>query len=125
VDKDDRIAALEAYSERLRDRIDALEAALGMTITPWVGLGLTPTEARLFGLLVSREQATKAQMLAAIEKPGADDAPEIKIVDVLVCKVRKKIALFGLSIETVWGHGYRMPPLSRERAKALIERAAA
>lgn len=40
---------------------------------------------------------------------GGMDEPELKIIDVFVCKLRKKIsaALQGDScIETVWGRGY-------------------
>ena len=33
--------------------------------------------------------------------------PEPKIVDILVCKLRRKIAGSGFVIETVWGQGYR------------------
>jgi two-component system cell cycle response regulator CtrA len=38
------------------------------------------------------------------------DEPELKIIDVFICKVRKKLAEAGAPklIETVWGRGYRM-----------------
>ena len=42
---------------------------------------------------------------------GGIDEPEIKIIDVFVCKLRKKLAeATGGShyIETVWGRGYRL-----------------
>jgi len=42
---------------------------------------------------------------------GGMDEPEIKIIDVFICKLRKKLeaALDGASlIETVWGRGYRV-----------------
>jgi two-component system cell cycle response regulator CtrA len=43
------------------------------------------------------------------------DEPELKIIDVFVCKLRKKLALAAGGenyIETVWGRGYvlRDPP---------------
>ncbi|MGH7120986.1 MAG: response regulator transcription factor CtrA [Acetobacteraceae bacterium] len=39
---------------------------------------------------------------------GGMDEPEIKIIDVFICKLRKKLARAGLGslIETVWGRGY-------------------
>jgi two-component system cell cycle response regulator CtrA len=40
---------------------------------------------------------------------GGRDEPEIKIIDVFICKLRKKLAnvSFGKNyIETVWGRGY-------------------
>jgi DNA-binding response OmpR family regulator len=38
----------------------------------------------------------------------ADEEPEIKIIDVWVCKLRKKLRPLGVNIETVWGRGYRL-----------------
>ena len=42
---------------------------------------------------------------------GGLDEPEVKIIDVFICKLRKKLA--GASggqnyIETVWGRGYAL-----------------
>ena len=39
---------------------------------------------------------------------SGSDMPEIKIIDVFVCKVRKKLGDAGQFIETVWGRGYTM-----------------
>lgn len=52
-------------------------------------------------------------------KPGEE--PEIKIVDVLVCKVRKKLTPIGVRIDTAWGKGYglaldRKPIIATEAA---------
>ena len=40
---------------------------------------------------------------------GGMDEPELKIIDVFVCKLRKKLSTVtggGNYIETVWGRGY-------------------
>jgi two-component system cell cycle response regulator CtrA len=39
---------------------------------------------------------------------GGIDEPEVKIIDVFICKLRKKLAQAGASdlIGTVWGRGY-------------------
>lgn len=34
------------------------------------------------------------------------EMPEIKIIDVFVCKLRKKLEPLGLYIGTIWGRGY-------------------
>lgn len=44
---------------------------------------------------------------------------ELKIVDVYICKIRKKIAPLGLHIETIWGQGYAFP--DRDRLFKMIE----
>lgn len=40
------------------------------------------------------------------------DEPEIKIIDVFVCKLRKKLKPLGVEIQTVWGSGYRLLPVA-------------
>lgn len=39
-------------------------------------------------------------------RPG--DEPEMKIVDVLICKLRRKVAPLGIRIDTAWGRGYAL-----------------
>jgi two-component system cell cycle response regulator CtrA len=54
---------------------------------------------------------------------GGMDEPELKIIDVFVCKLRKKLSIATAGenyIETVWGRGYvlRDPPADAEGASA-------
>lgn len=51
---------------------------------------------------------------------GGMDEPEIKIIDVFVCKLRKKLAQAGASelIVTVWGRGYMVREPSGSGASA-------
>jgi two-component system cell cycle response regulator CtrA len=42
---------------------------------------------------------------------GGMDEPELKIIDVFMCKLRKKLAVVSGGadyIETVWGRGYML-----------------
>ena len=52
---------------------------------------------------------------------GGMDEPEVKIVDVFICKLRKKIEHMNdgeSHIETVWGRGYVMrEPHTSDSAK--------
>jgi two-component system cell cycle response regulator CtrA len=52
---------------------------------------------------------------------GGMDEPELKIIDVFMCKLRKKLANASGGknyIETVWGRGYVMrQPTDEEEAK--------
>jgi len=72
---------------------------------------LTRQEMALFTTLYNAKGAvrSKEQLLAAVTS-FIDDEPEIKIVDVFVCKIRKKFAGLNVAIETVWGTGYRLMP---------------
>jgi two-component system cell cycle response regulator CtrA len=51
---------------------------------------------------------------------GGMDEPELKIIDVFICKLRKKLkAVAGDHyIETVWGRGYMLHDPHEERAAA-------
>jgi two-component system cell cycle response regulator CtrA len=70
---------------------------------------LTPKEFDILETLLLRKGAlvTKEQALERIY--SGRDEPVIKIIDVLICKLRKKLAdARGFEIKTVWGRGYTL-----------------
>ena len=70
---------------------------------------LTGKEYQVLELLVVRRDTAVTKEMMLNHLYGGVDEPEIKIIDVFVCKLRKKIrAMTGASIETVWGRGYLM-----------------
>lgn len=79
---------------------------------------LTGKEFALLRLLMLRKNMvlTKEAILAQLY--GGMDEPEIKIIDVFVCKIRKKLAHAGLNdfVGTVWGRGYMV----RDRAESNV-----
>lgn len=99
-----------AEIEVLREKVRQLELMLAPPgyVVP-IEWRLTVHEARIFCYLLTRPMATKDQLMAALYSDRVDEAPEIKIVDVFVCKLRKKIAPFGVKIATHWGQGYGLP----------------
>jgi two-component system cell cycle response regulator CtrA len=107
VDESARIKALEAENERLSQRVEQLEASMGVVgFTPPVEWRLTGSETRVMGVLLKREVATKDAIMAALYCADARDEAEVKIVDVFICKIRKKLKPFGIQIATRWGQGY-------------------
>ncbi len=52
-----------------------------------------------------------------------DDTPQVKICDVFICKIRRKMmeAQTLIHIETVWGRGWRLEPESLNRLKGVVE----
>ena len=122
MDQTERLKALEAENERLQDRILVLEDLLGIGLEWPLFLGLTPHEGKVLGALMRREVQSKEGLLLALygHKPDGD-MPEIKIIDVFICKVRKKLARFGITIDTLWGQGYRLQPTMREKIKATVD----
>ena len=69
---------------------------------------LTSKEYAILELLVMRRGVVLTKDAFLNHLYGGIDEPEIKIIDVFVCKLRKKLANSGLPgiIETVWGRGY-------------------
>jgi len=70
---------------------------------------LTGKEYQMFELLSLRKGTTLTKEMFLNHLYGGMDEPELKIIDVFICKLRKKLstALGGENyIETVWGRGY-------------------
>lgn len=116
---------VEALLERMRSvaghpEVDRLSAQVSLLCRgymepagdePLAGVKLTPNEARVFGLLKSRlgRAVSRGALLdAASFHHGWDSEPTPKVVDVYICRLRRKIKGSGYTIETAWGQGYRM-----------------
>jgi len=72
-------------------------------------LHLTGKEYGILELLSLRKRTTLTKEMFLNHLYGGMDEPEIKIIDVFICKLRKKLsgATGGDNyIETVWGRGY-------------------
>jgi two-component system cell cycle response regulator CtrA len=73
-------------------------------------LHLTSEEYGIIELLSLRKGSTLTKEMFLNHLYGGMDEPEVKIIDVFICKLRKKIEKItpdgGSCIETVWGRGY-------------------
>jgi two-component system cell cycle response regulator CtrA len=69
---------------------------------------LTEKEYRILELLFLRGGSIVAKESFLNHLYGGNDEPDIKIIDVFVCKLRRKLSLAGAGevITTVWGRGY-------------------
>jgi two-component system, cell cycle response regulator CtrA len=83
-------------------------------------LHLTAKEYQILALLALRIGSTLTkEMFLNHLYGGLDDEPEAKIIDVFICKLRKKLANASGGqdyIETIWGRGYAL----REPTKQAI-----
>ena len=84
---------------------------------------LTGKEYQMLELLSLRKGTTLTKEMFLNHLYGGMDEPELKIIDVFICKLRKKLAeaTGGHNhIETVWGRGYvlREPGLQSQRRVA-------
>lgn len=117
--RDELIARIHAVVRRTRghavSKIDAGPLTLNLdtreAAVHGAPLHLTGKEYHILECLMLRKghEQTKEQIMTALY--GGRDEPEIKIIDVLICKLRRKLERGGASrdmIETVWGRGYRI-----------------
>jgi two-component system cell cycle response regulator CtrA len=77
---------------------------------------LTGKEYAILELLVLRKGMVLTKEAFLNHLYGGMDEPEMKIIDVFICKLRKKLATAGADnlIGTVWGRGYMMREPSGE-----------
>jgi two-component system, cell cycle response regulator CtrA len=85
---------------------------------------VTPKEYQVLELLTLRKGATLTKDMLIQHLYNGLDEPIAKIIDVFICKLRKKLAdaTGGDNfIETIWGRGYRLiAPLDRNVVGAVV-----
>lgn len=115
--KDELIARIHAVVRRSRghdvSKIDAGPLSLNLdtrdATVHGAPLRLTNKQFQMLECLMLRKGVvqSKEQLLNALY--GGQDEPEVKIIDVFICKLRQKLDRAGASprlIETIWGRGY-------------------
>lgn len=111
---DDIVFIQQREIDVLRERVRQLEDMLvPPTVHVPIEFRLTASEARVFAHLATRDQATKDSIMMAMYSDRPGEQPEIKIVDVFVCNMRRKLRRFQVEIITVWGSGYALVDRSR------------
>jgi len=81
---------------------------------------LTGKEYQMLELLSLRKGTTLTKEMFLSHLYGGMDEPEMKIIDVFICKLRKKLANASGGknyVETVWGRGYALREPSEDEAK--------
>ena len=83
--------------------LDTRSAAVG-----GVPIHLTPSEYKVLELLSLRKNSVLTKEMCLNHLYNGLKEPEVKIIDVFICKLRKKLAQAGADnlIATVWGRGY-------------------
>ncbi|TXN24354.1 response regulator transcription factor [Methylobacterium sp. WL30] len=115
--KDDLVARIHAIVRRSQGHaeavitIDDLIINLDQKIVEICGkrVPLTTKEYQMLELLSLRKGTTITKEMFLNHLYGGMDEPELKIIDVFICKLRKKLANASGGknyIETIWGRGY-------------------
>ena len=116
-DKRELIARIQAIVRRSQGHSDSMIATGRMTVNldartadvDGRSLHLTGKEYAILELLSLRKGTTLTKEMFLNHLYGGMDEPELKIIDVFICKLRKKLAEATDGdnyIETVWGRGY-------------------
>jgi two-component system cell cycle response regulator CtrA len=70
--------------------------------------------------LLQNKAPRKATFMTALYSLRPEDEIGEKIVDVYICKIRKKLSPMGIEIETSWGKGYLLRDDTKEKLKELM-----
>jgi|SRR5580704_8845528 hypothetical protein len=83
----------------------------------------TPQEGRLLLVILRRGHASREQLLLAADHGNQSEPSQIKLVDVVVCKMRKKLVPLGITLQTVHSLGYQMTEVDRRKIWELLKEA--
>jgi two-component system cell cycle response regulator CtrA len=121
-----QVAHLQAQLDAANAQISVLREASGATLDAPRCLGLTKKEGIIFAMLLKRDFATRESLMLAMYSDRAPSGvPDSKIIDVYISRLRPKLSRYCITIENVFGTGYRMPPDSKSFARQLFERESA
>jgi two-component system cell cycle response regulator CtrA len=127
--KDELVARIHAIVRRAKGHAQSVINTGDLVVnldTKTVEVGnervhLTGKEYQMLELLSLRKGTTLTKEMFLNHLYGGMDEPEVKIIDVFICKLRKKLANAAGGenyIETVWGRGYVMRDPEAEKKKA-------
>lgn len=117
-----RMRLLEEENTTLRDRVEHLEEEIGLAADFPVHFGLTGQESICLGVLLKNNAPRKSTFMTALYSDRLEDDVEEKIIDVFICKMRKKLSPLGIQIETMWGEGYFLKEETKTRLRELMAR---
>src|ERR1700757_3139409 len=130
-DKDELLARMQAIVRRSKGfsqpslHIGPLELHLDSheVLVDGQSVHLTGKEYAILELLVLRKGMVMTKETFLNHLYGGMDEPEMKIIDVFICKLRKKLALAGAEnlIGTVWGRGYMIREPSSTPVTAITD----
>jgi two-component system cell cycle response regulator CtrA len=117
--KDELVARIHAIVRRSRGHAESVINCDGLSInldSKMIEINgsrvhLTTKEYQMLELLAIRKGMTLTKEMFLTHLYSGMDEPEIKIIDVFICKLRKKLADASGGknyIETIWGRGYAL-----------------
>ncbi len=126
--KDELVARIQAVVRRSKGHSQSVITTGKLTVNldaktvevDGARVHLTGKEYQMLELLSLRKGTTLTKEMFLNHLYGGMDEPELKIIDVFICKLRKKLANASNGknyIETVWGRGYVLREPSDDEAR--------
>jgi len=130
--KDELIARIHAVSRRCKKQAPSTIQVGDLVVNvdhrtvelAGIPLHLTLKEYEILALLAARQGTTLTKEMLLTHLYGGIDEPCLKIIDVFLCKLRKKLAAVSPGqtyIETIWGRGYVLQDPARLRRQSIVE----
>ena len=118
---------LRDENERLRDRVEELSRVLGVdrSLTSRLrdGFGLEPGLLPILGMLMKRAFVSHASLYTVLYAGRPEcDWPDAKVMDVQICKLRRKLRKHGVGIQTRWGEGWGMSATDKAKVRGILDR---
>lgn len=94
----------------LEDGRTLFDLEAGIAIAGGHAASFTRQEAAIFARLWAARpgMVPRDRLFVESQRDHGCDERELKIVDVLVCHIRRKLKPLGIEVKTVWGEGYRV-----------------
>ena len=127
--KDELVARIQAIVRRSKGHAQSVIDSGGLAVNlntrmvevNGMRMHLTGTEYQILELLSLRKGTTLTKDMFLNHLYGGMDEPQMKIIDVFMCKLRKKLADASNGknyIETIWGRGYALREPMDDEARA-------
>lgn len=110
---------IEYLKERIVQLSECLKGPDELLIELRHKFRFTYSEAGILALLLTRPIVTK-DMAYTVLYGEMHDAPEPKILDVFICKMRPKLNRIGISIETIWGRGWALTEANKDKLRGRL-----
>jgi hypothetical protein len=85
--------------------------------------GLEPGLSPILGMLMKRTFVSHSSLYTVLYAGRPEyDWPDAKVMDVQICKLRRKLRKHGVAIQTRWGEGWGMSMSDKAKVRAILDR---
>ena len=124
--KDELVARIQAVARRSKGHAQAMIEVDGLAVDldartvslDGKPLHLTGREYQIIELMIVRKGKVLTKDMFLDHLYGGRDEPELKIIEVFICKLRRKFGARRDMIRSVWGRGYMLASRDDDRLAA-------